>query len=222
MCGRFIQAESGRALAERLGLPLPADYSPRYNVAPNQTVLALRAAADGGDREWAWLRWGLVPSWSPEPRSKYSTINARAETVADKPAYRQAFRQRRCLIPADGFYEWRKIDSRKQPYCIGLVESELFAFAGLWERWEREGQVVESCTFVVTQANARIAEIHDRMPVILDPLDYDAWLDPTGREAARVLPLLRSYPGERMRLWPVGSAVNRPANQGPALMEPVG
>lgn len=139
MCGRFIQASSGEVLAERFSLSLPSDYSPRYNVAPNQPVLALRAAPDGGDREWAWLRWGLVPSWSPEPRSKYSTINARAETVADKPAYRQAFRQRRCLIPADGFYEWRKIDSRKQPYCIGLVEGELFAFAGLWERWEREG-----------------------------------------------------------------------------------
>lgn len=221
MCGRFIQAESGRALAERLGLPLPADYSPRYNVAPNQAVLALRAAADGGDREWAWLRWGLVPSWSPEPRSKYSTINARAETVADKPAYRQAFRQRRCLIPADGFYEWRKIDSRKQPYCIGLVKGEPFAFAGLWERWEREGQVVESCTLVVTQANARIAEIHDRMPVILDPADYDAWLDPALRDSARLLPLLRPYPAERTTLWPVGLAVNRPGNGGPELMAPV-
>ncbi|MBK8899301.1 MAG: SOS response-associated peptidase [Candidatus Competibacteraceae bacterium] len=220
MCGRFIQAASGEVLTQQLGLMLPADYAPRYNVAPNQTVLAIRATENG--RQPAWLRWGLIPAWAREPRLKYSTINARAETVAEKPAYRQAFRQRRCLIPADGFYEWRKVADRKQPYCIGMADGAPFAFAGLWEHWARDDEAVDSCTILVTQANERISEIHDRMPVILDPLDYDAWLDPTGREAARGLPLLRSYPGERMRLWPVGSAVNRPANQGPALMEPVG
>lgn len=220
MCGRFIQAASGEVLTQQLGLMLPADYAPRYNVAPNQTVLAIRATENG--RQPAWLRWGLIPAWAREPRLKYSTINARAETVAEKPAYRQAFRQRRCLIPADGFYEWRKVGDRKQPYCIGMADGAPFAFAGLWEHWARDDEAVDSCTILVTQANERISEIHDRMPVILDPLDYDAWLDPTGREAARGLPLLRSYPGERMRLWPVGSAVNRPANQGPALMEPVG
>lgn len=220
MCGRFIQAASGEVLTQQLGLMLPADYAPRYNVAPNQTVLAIRATENG--RQPAWLRWGLIPAWAREPRLKYSTINARAETVAEKPAYRQAFRQRRCLIPADGFYEWRKVGDRKQPYCIRMADGAPFAFAGLWEHWARDDEAVDSCTILVTQANERISEIHDRMPVILDPLDYDAWLDPTGREAARVLPLLRSYPGERMRLWPVGSAVNRPANQGPALMEPVG
>ena len=220
MCGRFIQAASGEVLTQQLGLMLPADYAPRYNVAPNQTVLAIRATENG--RQPAWLRWGLIPAWAREPRLKYSTINARAETVAEKPAYRQAFRQRRCLIPADGFYEWRKVADRKQPYCIGMADGAPFAFAGLWEHWARDDEAVDSCTILVTQANERISEIHDRMPVILDPADYDAWLDPTGREAARGLPLLRSYPGERMRLWPVGSAVNRPANQGPALMEPVG
>ena len=220
MCGRFIQAASGEVLTQQLGLMLPADYAPRYNVAPNQTVLAIRATENG--RQPAWLRWGLIPAWAREPRLKYSTINARAETVAEKPAYRQAFRQRRCLIPGDGFYEWRKVADRKQPYCIGMADGAPFAFAGLWEHWARDDEAVDSCTILVTQANERISEIHDRMPVILDPLDYDAWLDPTGREAARGLPLLRSYPGERMRLWPVGSAVNRPANQGPALMEPVG
>lgn len=219
MCGRFIQAESGRALAERFGLTLPADHAARYNVAPSQPVLGVRAI-DGG-RELAWLRWGLVPSWSPEPRSKYSTINAHAETVAEKPTYRQAFRHRRCLIPADGFYEWRKIDSRKQPYCIGLVEGEPFAFAGLWERWERAGQVVESCTILVTQANERIAPIHDRMPVILAPSDHDAWLDSTVRDPARLSLLLHPYPAERMTLWPVGLAVNRPGNEGRGLIAPV-
>lgn len=217
MCGRFIQAVSGDVLARQLGLALPADYAMRYNVAPNQTVLGVRAIADGG-RELAWLRWGLIPAWSEEPRVKYSTINARAETVAEKPTYRQAFRQRRCLIPADGFYEWRKVGDRKQPYCIGLDEGAPLVFAGLWERWEREGQAVESCTILVTSANERIAEIHDRMPVMLDPADYDAWLDPGARDPAKLLPLLRPYPAERVRLWPVGAAVNRPTGQGPELM----
>ena len=220
MCGRFIQAASGEVLTRQFGLTLPDDYAPRYNVAPNQTVLAIRATEDG--RQPVWLRWGLVPAWSREPRLKYSTINARAETVAEKPAYRQAFRQRRCLIPADGFYEWRKVADRKQPYCIGMADGSSFALAGLWEHWARDEEAVDSCTILVTQANERIGEIHDRMPVILEPLDYEAWLDPTVSDAARVSPLLRSYPSERMRLWPVGSAVNRPANQGPGLMEPVG
>lgn len=219
MCGRFIQVESGRALAERFGLTLPADHAARYNVAPSQPVLGVRAV-DGG-RELAWLRWGLVPSWSAEPRSNYSTINARAETVAEKPTYRQAFRRRRCLIPADGFYEWRKVGGRKQPYCIGLVDGAPFAFAGLWERWEREEQIVESCTILATQANQRIAQIHDRMPVILDPADYDAWLDPALQDAARLSLLLQPYPAERTTLWPVGLAVNRPGNQGSELMAPV-
>jgi len=217
MCGRFIQAVSGEVLAQQLGLPLPAGYSLRYNVSPNQTVLGVRAVADGG-RELVWLRWGLIPAWSPEPRVKYSTINARAETVAEKPTYRQAFRQRRCLIPADGFYEWRKIDDRKQPYFIGLQDGAPFVFAGLWERWEREGQAVESCTILVTQANERIGEIHDRMPVILEPKDYDGWLDPGARDPEKLLPFLRSYPAECIRLWPVGTAVNRPTSQGPELM----
>lgn len=217
MCGRFIQAVSGEVLARQLGLPLPVDYSMRYNVAPNQTVLGARATAAGG-RELAWLRWGLIPAWSQEPRVKYSTINARAETVAEKPAYRQAFRRRRCLIPADGFYVWRAIGGRKQPYCIGLDDGAPLAFAGLWERWEGDGQTVESCTILVTQANERIAEIHDRMPVILEPADYDGWLDPSVHDPAKLLAFLRSYPAERIRLWPVGSSVNRPTGQGPELM----
>ena len=220
MCGRFIQAGCGSVLTRQLGLTLPTDYSPRYNVAPNQAVLGIRATGERS-REAVWLRWGLVPAWSPEPRVKYSTINARAETVAEKPAYRQAFRQRRCLIPADGFYEWRKVGDRKQPYWIGMTDQSSFVFAGLWEHWEQAGEVVESCTILVTQANDRISEIHDRMPVILEPSDYDHWLDPAVRDPAQLLPLLRSYPADRITLWPVGSAVNRPVSQGPGLIEPI-
>ena len=151
---------------------------------------------------------GLIPAWAPEPRIAYSTINARAETAADKPAYRQAFRRRRCLIPADGFYEWRKLGNRKQPYSIAPADGNPFAFAGLWERWERDGQVLESGTILVTQANALIAALHDRMPVILDPADEARWLDPAVTDPAALRPLLVPCPPERLRLWPVSPAVN--------------
>jgi len=220
MCGRFIQYASGAVLAERFQLPVRPDLTPRYNVAPGQPIGAVRIAGTGG-REWVTLRWGLVPAWAPEPKTSYSTINARAETVADKPAYRQAFRRRRCLIPADGFYEWRKLGARKQPYCIAPTDGQPFAFAGLWERWERDGQVLESGTILVTQANALIASIHDRMPVILDPVDEARWLDSRLTDPAALRPLLVPCPPERLRLWPVSLAVNRPGAEGPDLMAPV-
>lgn len=216
MCGRFIQAAAGEAFAQQFSLPLPATYAPHYNVAPSQPVLAIRATTDY-PQEWAWLRWGLIPAWSPEPRTQYSTINARAETVAEKPTYRQAFRRRRCLIPADGFYEWHTHNGRKQPYFIGLTDSSSFAFAGLWERWEREGQAVESCTIVVTHANECVAAIHDRMPVILPAAVYGQWLDPAIQEPEFLLPLLQPYPAEQMTLWPVSTEVNRPGRNGAHL-----
>jgi putative SOS response-associated peptidase YedK len=220
MCGRFIQCASGAALAERFGLPTAPVVTPRYNVAPSQSVLAIRQG-ESGQREAVALRWGLVPAWSPEPRTAYSTINARAETVADKPTYRQAFRRRRCLIPADGFYEWRKAGSHKQPYCIAPADGAPLAFAGLWERWERDGQVVESCTILVTAANAVIASIHDRMPVILAPQDEARWLDPAVTDPAVLQPLLLPCPPQRLRIWPVGTAVNNTRQDGPGLMAAV-
>ncbi|MCB1919603.1 MAG: SOS response-associated peptidase [Candidatus Competibacteraceae bacterium] len=220
MCGRFIQSTSGEMLAERFQLSTVPILTPRYNVAPSQSVLAIHQG-ESGQREAVALRWGLVPAWSPEPRTSYSTINARAETVADKPTYRHAFRRRRCLIPADGFYEWRKVGSRKQPYCIAPADGQPLAFAGLWERWERDGQILESCTILVTQANAVIAPIHDRMPVILDPQDEARWLDPAITDPAVLKPLLASCPPERLRLWPVGTAVNATRQDGPALMAAV-
>ena len=220
MCGRFIQCTSPDRLAERFHLPAIPALMPRYNVAPSQPVLAIRVT-EPGQREAVALRWGLIPAWSPEPRTAYSTINARAETVADKPTYRQAFRQRRCLIPADGFYEWRKEGSRKQPYCIAPADDAPLAFAGLWEHWERDGQVVESCTILVTQANALMAPIHDRMPVILDPADETRWLDPTITDPAVLKPLLVPCPVARLRLWPVSTAVNVTRHDGPELMAPL-
>ena len=220
MCGRFIQCTSGDRLAERFHLPAAPELTPRYNVAPSQPVGAIRSA-EGDGREWVALRWGLVPAWAPEPRTAYRTINARAETVAEKPTYRHAFRRRRCLIPADGFYEWVKLGARKQPYCIAPANGQPVAFAGLWERWERDGQVLESCTILVTQANARIAPIHDRMPVILDPADEARWLDPTATDPAALQPLLVPCAPDRLRWWPVGTAVNSTRHEGPDLMSPV-
>ena len=220
MCGRFIQSTRADQLAKRFNLLAMPDLTPRYNVAPSQPVLALRMA-ESGQREAMLLRWGLIPAWSPEPRTAYSTFNARAETVAEKPTYRQAFQQRRCLIPADGFYEWRNVGSRKQPYCIAPVNGRPLAFAGLWDRWERDGQVVESCTILVTQANALIARIHDRMPVILDPKDEAAWLDPTITDPAVLKPLLAPCPVEWLRVWSVSTAVNTTRHDGPELMAPL-
>ena len=220
MCGRFIQCTSGEALAERFHLPIIPDLTPRYNVAPSQSVGVIRVT-HAGHREFVALRWGLVPAWSPEPRTAYSTFNARAETVADKPTYRHAFRRRRCLIPADGFYEWRRVGKRKQPYCIAPTDGEPFAFAGLWERWERDETVVESCTIVVTTANATIAPLHDRMPVILARADEALWLDPALTDPAILQPLLVPCAPERLRVWPVGTAVNRPSSEGPDLMTPL-
>jgi putative SOS response-associated peptidase YedK len=220
MCGRFIQCTSGEALAERFHLPIIPDLTPRYNVAPSQSVGVIRVT-HAGHREFVALRWGLVPAWSPEPRTAYSTFNARAETVADKPTYRHAFRRRRCLIPADGFYEWRTVGKRKQPYCIAPTDGEPFAFAGLWERWERDGTVVESCTIVVTTANATIAPLHDRMPVILARADEARWLDPALTDPAILQPLLVPCAPERLRVWPVGTAVNRPDTDEPDLMVPL-
>ncbi len=223
MCGRFIQCTVGEPLAERFqAAPAPGlAATPRYNVAPTQPVWAVRPTATGGDRELVQLHWGLIPAWAREPRLTYSTINARAETVAEKPAFRHAFRHRRCLIPADGFYEWRRNAARKQPYCIAPADGRPLAFAGLWERWERDGHIIESCTILITQANELIAPIHDRMPVILDPADQDRWLDPAMIDPAALRPLLVPCPATWLRVWPVGSGVNNPRHEGPALWEPL-
>ncbi|MDH3514790.1 MAG: SOS response-associated peptidase, partial [Gammaproteobacteria bacterium] len=159
-------------------------------------------------------------AWAEDKKIGYRTINARAETVAQKPSYRTAFRRRRCLIAADGFYEWRPGKPKKQPYYIRLKEGRPFGFAGLWERWEPEGQEpVESCTIIVTSANELIGQIHDRMPVILASQDYDLWLDPGVHEPAQVTPLLKPYPEEEMEMWPVSLQVNSPKHDGEALIQ---
>ncbi|MGD1147424.1 MAG: SOS response-associated peptidase [Thermoanaerobaculaceae bacterium] len=221
MCGRFTQAAPGEVIAELFDLPEVPKLAPRYNIAPTQDVAGVRMASAGG-RALVQLHWGLIPSWAKERSIGSRMINARAETVAEKPAFRAALRNRRCLVIADGFYEWQRLGARKQPYFIELRDGRPFAFAGLWERWAPEySEPVESCTILTTTANEAIAAIHDRMPVILDAGDHAAWLDPDVKEASRLLPLLRPRPAEAVRAYPVGLLVNTPANDVPACRAPL-
>ncbi len=235
MCGRFYLTTDAQTLSEHFKAPATApalllvpasmqasgnlDLTPRYNIAPSQAIPAIRQGETG--RELVMLRWGLIPFWAKDKKIGYKMINARAETVASKPAYRAAFRRRRALLPASGFYEWQPVDGGKQPYSI-RTNGDLFAFAGLWEYWKGEGgEPIESCTIIVTEANDKLKTIHDRMPVILDPEDYATWLDPEIQDPKRLEPLLRSYPGDRMNCYPVSHKVNNPRVDGPECIEPV-
>ena len=214
MCGRFAQRKPRKAVAKAFNVEVP-EVQPRFNVAPGQPVLVVREA--GGDREAATLKWGLIPSWAKEAPKGAGLINARSETVAEKPAFREAFRRRRCLIPADGFYEWARGGARKQPYFFRMRDDSPFAFAGLWERWEGDGEPVETCTILTTAANETVAPVHDRMPVILAPEDFDLWLGEDAPDARRSL--LRPYEASAILRHPVSTLVNSPGSQGAELIE---
>lgn len=190
----------------------PVEWQPRYNVAPGQAVVAVRQEAERPVRRLAPLRWGLVPAWAKDAAVGYKMINARAESAADRPAFCEAMRRRRCLIPADGFYEWKRAGKEKLPYCFTLADDALFAFAGLWEQWRSpQGQAVESCTILTTAPNELVRDVHDRMPVILAPEAYDVWLDPAFTRVAELQPLLKPYAGA-MRRYRVSSRVNQVKN----------
>lgn len=223
MCGRYAITSPLEAIIEAFAVKgVRPNLQPRYNAAPSQDLPVVRAGREG--RELILMRWGLVPSWSKGPDSRYSMINARAETVASKPAYRGPFRQRRCLVPANGFYEWKKTAEGKQPYFIALATGEALAFAGLWDHWTGpEGEAITSFTIIVTAANDCVRPIHDRMPVILGPDDHESWLGERGAPSRTKLAImLRPYPAELMRAYPVSRDVNSPANDSPGLLEGVG
>ena len=223
MSGRFALYSDPFTLARRFEAEALLELRPRYNIAPTQNIPIVRE--DGGKRRFALARWGLIPHWAKDIKIGYSTINARAETVADKPAFRNAFRHRRCLVPADGFYEWQVIpDSKvKQPWFIALRDREPMAFAGLWERWRSpEGEELESCSIIVTDANEIIRPIHERMPTILAPEDWDAWLETDAKDAGSLQILLKPYPAEGMAAWPVSTKVNSPRNDSVECMEALG
>lgn len=224
MCGRFSQSKSAEAIASAFQVAEVPPLTPRYNIAPTQSVATILQTLDQQDRQFKMLHWGLIPSWAKDPKMGAKLINARAETVAEKPAFRTAFRQRRCLVLADGFYEWQTQENnkQKQPYYIRLNDWQPFAFAGLWERWQdTESEVIESCTLLTTEPNELMCPIHNRMPVILDPKDYDLWLDPEVKQPEVLQSLLHPYPSEKMMAYPVSKAVNKPSNDTAECIEKV-
>lgn len=221
MCGRFTLTAKPTTLATLFDLDDVPEIAPRFNIAPTQPVAAVRLAPRAQKREFTYLTWGLIPSWAKDIRMGSRLINARAETVAEKPSYRAAFKRRRCLIPADGFYEWQKLEDRKQPYYIAMRDRNPFAIAGLWEHWEGgDGSVIQSCTLLTTEPNELVAPLHNRMPVILHPADYEEWLHP-GADPGQLMHLLRPYPAAEMVAYPVSAFVNSPANDGPDCIQPL-
>lgn len=197
-----------------------ASPAPRYNIAPTTDIVACRNYR-GKERELVLLRWGLVPGWMKRlPSNAYSMFNARSETITQKPAYRSAFQSRRCLIPADGFFEWKGPVAPKQPFFICRRDGGPFSFAGVWDHWENGSQRISSCSIIVTPANAYLSHIHNRMPVIVKPDDYDRWLDPR-YDSETLLSLLVPYDGEDLMAYPVGIAVNDPRNDTIAVLKRV-
>jgi putative SOS response-associated peptidase YedK len=222
MCGRFTLTDPDADLAVQFNLPEIPGMQPRYNIAPTQPVAAVRLAAESAAREMVLLHWGLIPFWAKDPGIGNRMINARSETAAEKPAFRAAFKRRRCLVVADGFYEWQKQNGWKQPFYIRMKDERPFAFAGLWEHWEGEGgNVVESCTLLTTKPNDLIRPLHNRMPVILHPRDYGLWLDVEIQDKEQLQPLLGPFPGDDMDAYPVSRFVNKPQNDDPRCIDPL-
>ncbi|MBZ0268807.1 SOS response-associated peptidase, partial [bacterium] len=242
MCGRYSLTTTRVDLARELGLPIeaiPEEFAPRWNIAPTQPVPALRHGL-----RFDLLQWGLIPEWSKDPSIGSRMINARAETLDEKPSFRDAFRKRRCLVPADGFYEWkpgtpaaagaeggqggaagaakrRRSGRAKTPYYIRMKSGGVFTFAGLWAFWRgADGHGIASCTIVTGEPNPMVATVHDRMPVIVPPEHREAWLDPEHRDPESLRPLLRTYPEDVMEMYPVTRHVNTPANDDAACIEP--
>lgn len=210
MCGRFSIISDKSRLAKHFGLKTAPAYHASYNVAPSADIPVIRLHENA--RELINCRWGLVPHWAKD--RKFAPINAKAETLMEKPFFRTAYKNKRCLVPANGFYEWKRMQGGKQPYYFRLADDEILAFAGLWDEWQQEDDQVTSCAIITTEANALMAPVHGRMPVILDPENYDAWLTEGGRE------LLAPYAG-RMVCYPVSKKVNNPKNDGAGLIQAV-
>ena len=224
MCGRFTITFTPDDIREFFGLFEVPGFDLRYNVAPSQDVPAIRLEED--KRRLVFLRWGLIPFWSGDPGTWYRAINARSETVHKTPAFRAAFRKRRCIIPAGGFFEWLKKGKEKQPYYIRRKDGRPMAFAGLWEHWEGEdkgeSKTIESCTIITTVSNKLVGELHNRMPVILEARDFEPWLDPSKESPGELVSLLKPAPEEVLEMYPVSGYVNRPQNEGKECIEPAG
>ena len=217
MCGRYRLSRRKEVLAEHFGVDdSDLDWEPRYNIAPTQPVPVVRSAGAGSKARISLMRWGLIPSWAGDAGIGARTINARAETAESKPSFRDPLRKQRCLIPADGFYEWQRAGKQKQPFCFEVGEGAVFAFAGLWDRWRGpSGEWVESCTILTTTPNQLLADVHDRMPAILAPRQYERWLDPAMQDAGRALALIEPFEAAQMHRYAVSTLVNRVTEDGP-------
>src|SRR5690606_9784813 len=222
MCGRFSLVAPGEELAELFQLDEVPRVQPRYNIAPTQPVAAVRMNPDTKRREFTYFHWGLIPFWAKDTSMAGRMINARAETAAEKPSFRAAFKYRRCIIPASGFYEWQKLNGQKQPHYIYHADGRTLGFAGLWEHWQgADGSEIESCTILTTTPNDLMDQLHNRMPVILDPEDYGTWLQSDGQNLDELQHLLRPAPDEVLDAYPISTFVNRPQNEGPECVAPL-
>jgi len=235
LCGRFARFSPAHIFRMLFQLDEFLELEPQYNIAPGQSIFAVRgiivrdeqqrsaaAPASGFQKEIAPFKWGLIPFWAKDPSIGNKMINSRSETIVEKPSFRTAFKKHRLLIPADGFYEWqKKKEGGKQPYFVHMKDEKPFAFAGLWEKWNSpEGQVIESCSIITTDANSLLKPIHGRMPVIIEPKNFDLWLNPEIQEPDQVKPLLKAYDSKKMTAYPVSTYVNKPANTGKEAIDP--
>ncbi|MCS7273190.1 MAG: SOS response-associated peptidase [Fimbriimonadales bacterium] len=221
MCGRYALYANSEQLTRRFGVPVPHPIVPRYNIAPSQPILALRYNPDTNAREWTHLIWGLVPAWAQDPSIGNRMINARAETLREKPAFRNAYRYRRCIVPVSGFYEWKKVGRTKQPYFVRAADNLPMGLAGLWEVWHSpDGSELHTCTIITTDANATIQPLHNRMAVVLPPEAYALWLSPDAKPS-ELDALLKPAPNDLLIAYPVSTRVNNPANDDPSLIEPI-
>lgn len=220
MCGRYAFFSPAEAVRRTFALDEVPELEPRYNIAPTQDVPSVRAGEEGA-RAFVMLHWGLVPKWAKERAIGNRMINARSETLAEKPSFRDAFRKRRCLVLADGWYEWQVAPGGKQPWFIRMKDARPFAFAGLWERWKdpADGGMLDSCAIVTTDASQSIRKIHDRMPAVLAESDWDRWLDTAFSDTDKLSELLHPFEPKALQAWPVSRLVNAPKNQGPKLVE---
>jgi putative SOS response-associated peptidase YedK len=223
MCGRYRLSRRKQIIEEHFdSVSGEEEWSPRYNIAPTQPIPVIRQNPKEPVRELSLVRWGLIPSWAKDPSVAAKMINARSETAATKPAFRDAMKFRRCLIPADGFYEWARTGKGKQPYCFEVNDGKLFAFAGIWDRWkDAGGKILETCSILTTAPNALTSPVHDRMPVILDPDSYDLWLDPGNRDASAASDLLKPFDARLMRCYPLSTRINSVVNDDEECSAPV-
>ena len=221
MCGRFDLHLPKELLEEIFGVSITDDIQPRYNIAPTQVVPAIRIYPDE-TRHLDLLKWGLIPSWAKDPSIGSKMINARSETVHEKRAFRSALKSRRCIIPANGFYEWQEVGGKKKPLYVKIKDDGPMVFAGLWDHWKNpEGEIIESCTILTTSTNELIKPLHARMPVILDIKDVDLWLDPHITDPEQLKPLYKPYTSEKMEMYPVSDIVNSPKNDIPHCIIPL-